>query len=107
MTAPKTNQMLLPDPFCDLSLEERGVLATMINRPDADYVTAEKLTTFSRDGIQTVQAALDGLVAKGYLLQDGQIYIVNKLRLPDMVRIPTGTGRKIVIKEEDLEDAET
>lgn len=76
--------MLLPDPFCDLSLEERGVLATMINRQDADYVTAEKLTTLSRDSIQTVQAALDDLVTKGYLLQDGQIYIVNKLRLTMM-----------------------
>lgn len=81
---PKSNQMLLPDPFCDLSLEERGVLATMINRQDADYVTAEKLTTLSRDSIQTVQAALDDLVTKGYLLQDGQIYIVNKLRLTMM-----------------------
>lgn len=70
----------------DLSLEEFGVMATMIGLPTADYVTAEELTNFSTDGIDTINNILESLVAKGYVLKLSDRYAVNKEVIPQLAK---------------------
>ena len=70
----------------DLTLEEMGVVATMINLPVADYATAENLAALSTDSVDKINSILDSLVKKGYVLIINDKYAVNKEKIPQMTR---------------------
>lgn len=70
----------------DLTLEEMGVVATMINLPVADYATAESLAALSTDSVDKINGILDSLIKKGYVLIINGKYAVNKEKIPQMAR---------------------
>ena len=70
----------------DLTLEEMGVVATMINLPVADYVTAEYLAELSTDSVEKINRILASLMEKGYVLSIEGKYAVNKEKIPQMAR---------------------
>lgn len=69
-----------------LSLEAKGVLSTMLNNPETDYCTLNKLCEFFKsDSPQIIKKALSELTEAGYLICiKNQLYAVNKLKLPQM-----------------------
>ncbi|MCD7740672.1 MAG: hypothetical protein LUI06_01830 [Ruminococcus sp.] len=72
-----------------LSMTERGVLATLINDPECDYVTVNELSSvFPKDSFNCIHSALDELVRKGYVLELRKkhevLYAVNKIKIPQM-----------------------
>lgn len=70
----------------DLTLEEIGMLSTMINLPQADYTTPEYLASLSTDNIDKVNDILLSLMEKGYILKLDDKYAVNKAIIPQVVR---------------------
>ena len=70
----------------DLTLEEMGVVATMINLPVADYATAEYLAELSTDSVKKINRILASLMEKGYVLSIEGKYAVNKEKIPQMAR---------------------
>ena len=78
-------KMLIPFD-CNLSLDAKGVLGTMLNDPESDYHTANELCRyFQADSLNSIQKSLDELVKAHYIikLSDGT-YAVNKLKIPQM-----------------------
>lgn len=69
----------------DLSLEEIGLLSTMLNDIDADYTTLEYLVNNSADEKENVKKILDSLVEKKYLFLKNEKFIVNKEIIPLML----------------------
>ena len=70
----------------DLSLEEMGVFATMVNLPEADYTTEDYLAEQSSDKAEYIETLLCSLLEKGYVLKIGEKYAVNKEMIPQVVK---------------------
>ena len=61
----------------ELTLEELGLYATMVNRFDANGVGAEYLASLSTDSVEKVNELLEGLMVKGYVRKVKNIYIAD------------------------------
>lgn len=72
-----------------MSLDATGLLFTMLNDPESDYCTVVQLcSVLKADSLNTIQTALQELVAKEYVLKlHNGIYAVNKLKIPQMKMI--------------------
>lgn len=68
----------------DLTLEEMGLYATMVNLPSADYTSAEYLATLSTDNVDKIKDILSSLIAKGYVLSLNDKFAVNKETIPHL-----------------------
>lgn len=73
------------DELTMLSLDEIGLLTTMLNVDEADYCTIEKLCMLSSDSSTNIVYILNLLLSKGYikLLYNGK-YCVNKEKIIGM-----------------------
>lgn len=71
----------------DLSLEEMGLLSTMINVIEADYATIDFLTANSSDTKETVNNIIQNLITKGYVFKIKDKFAVNKDKIPAMTLI--------------------
>lgn len=69
-----------------LSLEERGILAVMLNDPDCDYKPIEEIyDMFQNDSKRTIETTLSKLFDKGYIIKLQQnIIAVNKIKICNM-----------------------
>lgn len=87
----KTNEQtgLIAPVDKSLSLEARGILATMLNDPYCDYQPIEKLCNFFRtDSRSTVENALSELCQSGYVIElPSNVFAVNKTKIHDMLII--------------------
>lgn len=70
----------------NLSLEAIGVLSTMLNVPENDYCTVEKLhAAIPADSLAEIRSALNELIENKYVFKIGdRIYAVNKWKIPQM-----------------------
>lgn len=70
----------------NLSLKAIGILSTMLNVPENDYCTEEEIhAAIPADSLEEIRSALNELVKNKYLFQlDGNIYAVNKRKIPQM-----------------------
>lgn len=76
--------LIVPQPNCNLNLDERGLLSTMVNLPEADYVDINQLSVITNTSIHKLNKIVASLVDKGYLLLGDDVYAVNKLKIKDM-----------------------
>ena len=78
-------KMLIPFD-CNLSLDAKGVLGTMLNYPESDYHTANELCGyFQEDSLNSIQRSLDELMKAHYVIKlPNGAYAVNKLKIPQM-----------------------
>ncbi len=86
-TTNTVSPLILPtDAISELSLEAIGLLSTMVNIPECDYITDKQLCEYSpSDSLLSIRQALAELVEKDYLnLFDDGIYAVNKLKIINM-----------------------
>ncbi|MGN0593989.1 MAG: hypothetical protein ACI4I6_02415 [Hominimerdicola sp.] len=67
----------------DLSLDAQGILVTMVNNPNYDYVTAEELYSSHSDSKEVFDTAIAELLQKNYLFKDNisQKLAVNKAKM--------------------------
>ena len=79
-------EMIIPSDDQTLSYPAKGVLGTMLNDPESDYHTAHELCRYFRsDSLNSIQAALDELTEKGYVIKlENGAYAVNKMKIPQM-----------------------
>lgn len=101
----QSHLLLMPDvPSSDLSLEEIGVLSQMLNMAECDYLTPDELAKHSSDSPRKTAAILNSLVEKEFVSRSGDVYFVNKFRIPEMQvhQIPT----QRVIRFTDTVDGE-
>ena len=79
-------EMIIPCGDKTLSSPARGVLGTMLNVPESDYQTAHELCNyFKSDSLNFIQAALDELKEKEYVVRlENGVYAVNKMKIPQM-----------------------
>jgi len=79
-------EMIIPCGDKTLSSPARGVLGTMLNVPESDYRTAHELCSyFKSDSLNFIQAALDELKEKEYVVRlENGVYAVNKMKIPQM-----------------------
>lgn len=68
----------------ELSLEELGLLATMINLPEADYCNTALIADLSQDSETKIKKLMVNLVEKGYVFTLGGKYVINKAKIPTM-----------------------
>ena len=72
-----------------LSLNAKGILTTMLNEPESDYITVPGLCAlFMNNTMNEILSAVTELVEKGYVLnfKDGRI-AANKKKIHDMAMI--------------------
>ena len=69
----------------DLSLEEIGLYATMLNEDGANFATAEQLATLSTDNVEKVKEILMSLLRKGYVDKLNDVYIVNRSKADEVL----------------------
>lgn len=84
--------LIVPQPICDLSLDERGLLSTMANLPEADYVNIKQLSEITNTSKPRLSRIIESLVNKGYVLFLDNVYAVNKLKIKDMLLITPDTN---------------
>lgn len=77
--------MILPID-ADLTLEEIGLLSTMLNDIEADYTTLDYLIANSSDSGETIVKTLDSLINKNYIFKLNDKFIINKEYIPSMMR---------------------
>lgn len=70
----------------DLTLEELGLLSTMLNDIEADYTTLDYLIVNSSDSGETIIKILDSLINKKYIFKLNDKFIINKEYIPSMIR---------------------
>ncbi len=78
--------LLTPATDANLSLDAIGLLGTMMNVPECDYLTENQIRDyFKNDSFVAVKNALSELLNTGYLhCIDGKIFAVNKLKIVQM-----------------------
>ena len=65
-----------------------GVLSTMLNVPEFDNVTIEKLSEASSDSEDVVRNAIDLLIEKGYVIKTKENkYCVDKEKILEMKKV--------------------
>ncbi|MBQ8942248.1 MAG: hypothetical protein IJ062_10470 [Firmicutes bacterium] len=69
----------------DLSLEEIGLYATMLNEDGANFATAEQLAALSTDNVEKVKEILMSLLRKGYVDKVNDVYIVNRSKADEVL----------------------
>ena len=71
------------DHLSDLSLDAQGILVTMVNDPNYDYVTAEELYSSHSGSKEVFDTAIEELLQKNYLFKDNisQKLAVNKAKM--------------------------
>ena len=69
----------------DLSLEEIGLYATMLNEDGANFATAEQLAALSTDSVEKVEEILMSLLRKGYVDKVNDVYIVNRSKADEVL----------------------
>lgn len=89
MSTKKTKTGLIAPVDNSLSLEAKGVLATMLNDPCCDYQPIEKICCFFRnDSRSTVENALTELYENDYIIKlPKNVFAVNKSKIHDMLII--------------------
>lgn len=83
----KTFIAIKTDKMHELSLSAYGILATMLNIPEADYKTFDELKNhyFPNDSETELKNGIDELKKQGYILEiENEIFTVNKSMLPNM-----------------------
>lgn len=68
----------------DLTLEELGLLATMINLPEADYCNIAFLAKLSNDSQAKIRNLMHNLISKHYVITLNNKYVINKNKIPIM-----------------------
>ena len=69
----------------ELNLNEIGLLSTMLNIPEYDYVTIDELCNMSSDSNQDIIQTLEKLQTKNYIIKINDIYAVNKHKLNKVI----------------------
>lgn len=89
MTNTKAETGLIAPVDKSLSLEERGILAVMLNAPDCDYQPIEKICDmFENDSRKTIEKAVSELHDKGYIIKlPSNIIAINKAKICKMILI--------------------
>ena len=69
----------------NLSLNEIGLLSTMLNIPDCDYATLEKLCSITGDTALEIEETLTSLQKQNYVIVVAGKYAINKHRLTNVM----------------------
>lgn len=69
----------------ELNLNEIGLLSTMLNIPEYDYVTIDELCNMSSDSNQDIIQTLENLQTKNYIIIINDKYAVNKHKLNKVI----------------------
>jgi hypothetical protein len=79
--------LLVPKINCELDLSERGLLAAMLNNVDADYKDIKGLSAVINIPVNRLKSTIEKLIGKGYVLAFNGLFVVNKLKIKDMLLI--------------------
>lgn len=78
------NKTIVPNDK-NLSLDAYGLLSTMLNVPERDYLKVEELCVFFEgDSLKTIRTALTELENKGYVICVNGKYAVKKQSILEM-----------------------